>query len=299
MNVLVAGSSGLIGSALVGALEQRGDSVTRLVRREPRAGQAERRWNPTEGVLDRDAVSGFDAVVHLSGESLADGRWTSARKKRLLSSRIDTTRLLSERLASLEQKPGVLVSASAIGVYGDRGDEVLTEDSPPGDGFLANLCLAWEQAADPARSAGVRVVHVCFGLVLSPLGGVLAKMLPPFKMGLGGVLGSGKQYMSWIAIGDAISAIEFVLENRAFSGRVNITSPEPVTNREFTKTLGHVLHRPTTMHVPAFAIRLAAGELGDEALLASQRVVPRSLQENGFRFRYPTLEHALRDLLGR
>jgi uncharacterized protein (TIGR01777 family) len=229
MNVLVAGSSGLIGSALVGALEQRGDSVTRLVRREPRAGQAERRWNPTEGVLDRDAVSGFDAVVHLSGESLADGRWTSARKKRLLSSRIDTTRLLSERLASLEQKPGVLVSASAIGVYGDRGDEVLTEDSPPGDGFLANLCLAWEQAADPARSGGVRVVHVCFGLVLSPLGGVLAKMLPPFKMGLGGVLGSGKQYMSWIAIGDAISAIEFVLENRAFSGRVNITSPEPVT----------------------------------------------------------------------
>jgi uncharacterized protein (TIGR01777 family) len=299
MNVLVTGSSGLIGSALVRALERRGDSVTRLVRREPRADLAERRWDPLEGKLEQGVVSGFDAVVHLSGESLADGRWTSARKKRLVSSRIDTTRLLSKRLASLQQKPEVLLSASAIGIYGNRSDEVLTEDSPPGDGFLANLCLAWEQAADPARSAGVRVVHLCFGLVLSPLGGVLAKMLPPFKLGLGGVLGVGKQYMSWIALDDAVAAIAFVLDEDALAGRVNVTSPEPVTNREFTKTLGHVLHRPTSMHVPAVAIRLAAGELADEALLASQRVVPQRLEEGGFRFRHPRLEDALRHLLGR
>ncbi|HEX2475396.1 MAG TPA: TIGR01777 family oxidoreductase [Lacipirellulaceae bacterium] len=299
MIVAITGSSGLLGTALVDALAAEGHLVRRLVRRPVRDAQREIRWDPAAGTIDAGQLSGVDAIVHLAGENLADHRWTEAVKARIRDSRIQGTRLLCETLAGLASKPSVLVSASAIGYYGDRGAEVVNESSPPGRGFLAELCQAWEAATHAARDADVRVVNLRLGVVLSRDGGALAKMLTPFKLGLGGVIGSGQQYLSWISLDDVVSAIQFALVAAAVCGPVNAVAPQPVTNREFTKTLGRVLRRPTVFPMPAFAARLAFGEMADEMLLSGVRVEPQALSSAGFAFHHPQLELALRHAISR
>ncbi len=299
MKILATGSTGLVGSALIPFLTTGGHEVVRLSRRKPDTAEPVIQWDPSAGELPKDELEDFDAVIHLAGESIAEGRWTDEKKARIRNSRIEGTRLLCETLASLERKPRVLISASAIGFYGDRGDEVLTEESSSGDSFLAKVCWDWETAADPARAAGIRVVHPRIGIVLSADGGALAKMLTPFKLCAGGVVGSGKQYWSWVALDDLIGIIHHGLTRETIEGPVNAVAPNPPTNREFTKTLGKVLGRPTIFPMPAFAARVALGEMADELLLASARVIPRRLQESGYEFRFTELEAALRHTLGR
>ncbi len=298
MNVLISGSSGLIGSALASFLAAGGHSVGRLVRRAGPSGGAEVFWDPQAGLLDPARLEGFDGVVHLAGDSIAEGRWTEQKKRRLLDSRVKGTRLLSEALSRTQRPPRVMVCASAVGYYGNRGAELLREDSPPGSLFLSRLCREWEEAAEPARRKGIRVVHPRFGVVLSALGGALAKMLFPFRMGLGGRIGSGEQYMSWIAIDDVLGVVLHALTTESLRGPTNAVTPSPVTNSEFTRTLGRVLGRPTVFPMPAFAAHLAFGEMADELLLASARVDPAKLRDSGYRFQYPDLEPALRHLLG-
>lgn len=297
MHILLSGSSGLIGSALIPALAGEGHRVTRLVRSTPRDAGDSIPWDPAAGVLDAPSLEGFDAVVHLAGESIAGGRWTVERKARIRDSRVNGTRLLSERLAQLARPPKVLISASAVGYYGDRGDETLTEESPPGSKFLAGVCSEWEAATELAAHRGIRVVVLRCGVVLSPTAGALAKMLFPFRMGVGGVVGSGKQYFSWISIDDLVRAIMHVLKTDSLRGAVNAVAPHAVTNAEFTKALGQVLGRPTIVPMPAFAARIAFGEMADELLLASARVVPSKLLDSRFVFRHTEIEPALRDLL--
>jgi uncharacterized protein len=297
MIVAVSGASGMIGRALVEALEAHGHLVRRLVRRELRDSDLEIAWDPAAGKIDAAELNGIDAVVHLAGESLAAHRWSKSFKQKITDSRTKGTRLLCEALAGLGSKPDVLCSASAVGYYGHRGDDLVAESSPPGDGFLANVCQQWEAATHSARDAGIRVVNVRMGVVLSPAGGALASMLLPFRLGLGGVIGSGRQYLSWIAIDDLVAAIEFALEQNTVAGAVNAVSPNPVTNREFTKALGRVLGRPTIVPMPALAARLALGEMADEMLLGGVRAEPRVLQAAGFQFEYPQLEPALRHVL--
>jgi uncharacterized protein (TIGR01777 family) len=294
MRILVSGASGLIGSALVPALRGDGHTVTPLVRGRDEPGAV--RWDPAGGVLDPAAVEGVDAAVHLAGETI-DGRWTDAKKKRIMDSRRDSTRLLAETLARLERRPQVLVSASAVGYYGNGGDQELTEESPSGEGFLAEVVRVWEEASTPAAAAGVRVANTRFGIVLSPKGGALGRMLTPFKLGLGGPFGSGRQYMSWIALDDLVGALRHVIGTEALSGPINTTAPEPVTNKDFARTLGRVLGRPALVPVPPPALRLALGQFAEEGLLFSQRAVPKRLLDSGYTFRFPQLEPALRHLL--
>jgi len=298
MEIVVSGSTGLIGSALISSLTAAGHRVVRLVRRSPRPGTSDVFWDPAKAYVDTTKLEKKDAVVHLAGESIAE-RWTPQKKIRIQESRVRGTQLLCEGLRQLEQPPKVLVSASAVGYYGDRGDEVLREESAPGSGFLADVCRQWEEATEPAARRGIRVVHLRLGVVLSPKGGALAKMLPPFRTGVGGKIGSGKQYMSWIAIDDLIGSIQHVIQTPALQGPVNAVAPNPVTNLEFTKALGTVLSRPTIAPLPAFAVRLAFGQMGEELLLASQRVEPSRLQSSGFSFRFLDLEAALRHVLAR
>jgi uncharacterized protein (TIGR01777 family) len=298
MNILVTGASGLLGSALVSALTSAGHSVTRLVRSQPQSGEKAARWDPMAGTIDTGAFEGLDAVVHLAGENIAE-RWTAAKKVKIRDSRVKGTQVLSEALSHLASPPTVLVSASAIGYYGDRGEAILTEESPPGSSFLSEVCRAWEAATEPARQQGIRVVPLRFGVVLSATGGALAKMLPPFRLGLGGILGSGRQYMSWIALDDAVGAIQHAIVTDSLQGPTNAAAPQANTNQEFTKTLGKVLGRPTAIPFPAFAARLMFGEMADELLLASARVQPTKLLASGFSFRYPELEGALRHVLAR
>ena len=297
MQIAVSGSSGLVGSALLPFLTAGGHRVTRLVRKD--AGVGEIPWDPAGGVRDLSHLEGVDAVVHLAGENIAAGRWTAARKEEIRRSRVEGTRRLCESLARLSRRPKGVVSASAIGFYGSRGDEALREDSAPGSDFLAQVCREWEAATDLASRAGIRVVHLRFGVILSPAGGALKKMLLPFKMGAGGRIGSGAQFMSWIAIDDAVGAIHHAIVTESLQGPVNGVAPTPVSNAEFTRTLARVLSRPAIAPMPAFAARLAFGELADFLLLASQRVMPTRLQASGYKFRYPELEGALRHLLGR
>ncbi len=300
MKILVSGSGGLIGSALLPALRAAGHQVTRLARRRSAALPAEDStipWDPKAGELEGSPLEGVEAAVHLAGENIAARRWTPAQKAEIRDSRIRGTALLSERLASLRQPPTTLVAASAIGYYGDRGEELLNEDSPSGNDFLSEVCRDWEAASIPAAERGIRVVHLRFGIVLSPRGGALAKMLPPFRLGGGGKIGHGQQYMSWISLDDAVGVIQHTLTHSELSGPVNGVAPHAATNLEFTKTLGKVLSRPTLFPMPAFAARLAFGEMADALLLASTRVEPRRLAATGYSFRHPTLEGALRHLL--
>jgi uncharacterized protein len=298
-HVAVTGGSGLIGTALIQQLRQGPHKVTQLVRRP--AGPGELGWDPAGGRLDPVALEGVDAVVHLAGENVGT-RWTAARKRRIRESRVNGTRLLSQTIARLRRPPRVLISASAIGIYADRGDEILTEASTLGDpdsDFLASVSQQWEAAADSARAAGVRVVHPRFGVVLSPAGGALRKLLLPFRLGLGGRLGRGTQWLSWISIDDAVGVIHQALETDTYRGPLNATAPDPVTNRDFTRTLGRVLRRPTLFPVPAAALRFALGEMADETLLASARALPTKLLQSGYQFRYGELEAALRHVLGK
>ncbi len=298
MEIVVSGASGLIGSAIVSNLTAAGHRVARLVRTQPGAGSGDIHWDPEKAYVDTTQLGGKSAVVHLAGETIAQ-RWTPAAKRRIHFSRMRGTQLLSEALRQLSPPPEVLVSASAIGYYGNRADEVLREDSGPGKGFLADVCRDWEAATEPASRAGIRAVHLRTGIVLSDQGGALAKMLPPFRMGAGGVIGSGRQYMSWIALDDLIAAIGHIIQTPSIQGAVNAVAPRPVTNREFTKTLGKVLSRPTIAPLPSFAVRLMFGEMGDALLLASQRVEPARLKVSGFSFRFPELEAVLRQAIGR
>ena len=298
MRILITGSSGLIGSALVSARSGRGDEVVRLVRRREDADSSTVYWDPAAGAIETSGLEGADAVVHLAGESIATGRWSADKKRRIRDSRVGGTRLLSEALADLDRKPAVMVAASAIGYYGDRGEEVLSEESELGSGFLADVGAEWEAATEPARAAGIRVVNLRIGVVLAPEGGALGAMLPVFRLGLGGPLGSGSQYMSWIELDDLVRAIEHVLAAEEIAGPVNAVSPMPVTNRAFTKTLGRVLGRPVILFVPSAALRLAFGEMAEETLLASARVMPERLKATGFSFHYPELEGALRHVFG-
>lgn len=295
--VVISGASGLVGSHLQQSLSRAGHTVRPLVRRAPRhAGEIP--WHPDRGELCADDLEGCDAVVNLSGESIAAGRWSAARKTRLRESRIRSTELLAGTIARLRRPPRVLVSASAVGYYGDRGDAVLDESSPAGRGFLPELCGAWEAACEPARSAGVRVVNLRIGLVLSRAGGALRAVRPLFGFGLGGVIGSGRQFMSWIALRDLLGAIQFALTSESLHGAVNATAPVPVTNRDFTRTLGRVLRRPAVLPAPGFAIRAVLGEMGRSLLLEGCRAVPRALLTAGFEFALPELEPALRWELG-
>jgi uncharacterized protein len=296
MKVLIAGASGLVGSALIPALEAEGAEVTRLVRTT--AGTGEIEWHPNHDQIDAAKLEGFDAVINFAGENIAGGRWTDEQKRKIHDSRVNGTHLLSEAMARLKQPPKVFLCASATGIYGDRGDEILDEQSDSGGGFLAGVCREWEQATEPAVAAGVRTVNLRFGPILAREGGMLAKLLTPFKMGMGGKVGSGKQYISWVAIDDALGAIKLALKDESIRGPLNIVSPHPVTNEEFTKTLGHVLSRPTALAMPAFAVRLAFGEMADEMLLTSQRVIPKRLKDAGYEFEYPELQGALRKHLG-
>lgn len=295
MKVLLSGVSGPIGAALLPALSQSGHQLVRLVRGDA-SGDAQISWDPSKSISP-DAVSGFDAVIHLAGESIV-GRWTQAKKARIRQSRVLGTRNLTAALAKAAQPPRVLISASAIGFYGDRGDELLREDSASGQGFLPEVCREWEQAVAPANAAGIRTVNIRTGVVLSEKGGALQAMLLPFKLGLGGRIGSGQQWLSWIDVQDVVGGIQHVLNKEAVSGPVNLVAPNPVTNAEFTKTLASVLHRPAVFPMPAFAARLVFGQMGDELLLASQRVEPSKLVSNGYTFQYSGLRKSLQHVLG-
>jgi uncharacterized protein (TIGR01777 family) len=297
LTVLVTGSTGMIGSALVDRLGTGGHRVRRLVRSPRQTGESAFLWDPQKGTIDDAALANLDAAVHLAGETVS-GRWTEAKRKRILESRVKGTRLLSESLGRLDRRPSVLVCASAIGYYGDRGDERLTEQSPGGAGFLTGVVRGWEEAARPAADAGVRVVHLRSGIVLSASGGALERMLLPFRLGLGGSFGDGSQYMSWISLDDELGAIEHALAAEQVAGPVNAVAPNPVTNREFAKTLARVLGRPAVVRTPALALRLALGGFARESLLASQRALPQRLLDSGYRFQHPELEGALRHLLG-
>lgn len=298
LKLAISGATGLVGRTLTPFLLGGGHEVRRLTRRAGHPGDVN--WSHEEGRIEVVKLDGLDGVVHLAGENIA-ARWTTRRKKRIRDSRVIGTRFLCETLARLGRPPRVLVSASAVGIYGDRGDEILTEESPlaaqPAD-FLADVAREWETATEPARAAGIRVVNLRFGIVLTPAGGALAKLLPPFRLGLGGRIGSGRQWMSWIGIDDVVGAIHHALMTDSLSGPVNVTSPHPRTNQEFTAALGRVLRRRPRVAVPAEAVRLALGEMGQVALLSSSRVLPVRLQESGYAFRHPHLPGALRFLLG-
>jgi uncharacterized protein (TIGR01777 family) len=297
MRVMVTGSSGLIGHALCSHLAEQSHDVVTAVRRPVRPGEPAIRWDPEAGTIDSRRLEGVDAVIHLAGAGIGDHRWDDARKRVLVESRTRSTAMLARALANLDRRPRVLVSASAIGFYGDRGDDVLTEQSPPGADFLASLCVRWEAETAPAAEAGIRVVCARTGVVMTGQGGALHKMLPLFKLGLGGRFGSGAQWWSWITLDDEIRAVAWLLENDV-SGPVNLTAPNPVTNREFTRVLSAVLHRPARLPVPRFGPRLLLGsELADALLFTSARVRPTVLESSGFGFCHSDLEAGLRSVL--
>jgi uncharacterized protein len=300
--ILLSGASGMLGSALRQALA--GDyEIFRLVRR-PAASESELEWHPESSrpFAETSALEGLTAAIHLSGANVAGRRWSGAYKREIVASRVDSTRVLAAALAGLRCPPRALLVASGTGIYGNRGEEILDESSAPGTGFLADLCRSWEAAAEPARQAGIRVVHLRCGLVLDGREGVLARMLPIFRLGLGGRLGSGRQWMGWIALADLIAAVRFLLENENLanenlSGPVNLVAPEPVTNAGFARALGRAVRRPAVFPAPAFVLRLAFGEMADEALLAGARVVPKRLMDAGFQFQLAGIDEALRDAL--
>lgn len=296
MKILIAGSTGLIGKRLTDDLIASGHTVVPLVRYRDQEGIY---WQPKKGILDPASIEGFDAVINLAGDNISTGRWTEQKKQRIRDSRVLTTRTLAEALAQLKKPPKVWINGSAIGYYGDGNDKIFDETSPAGKSFLAIVCDEWETATKAASDAGIRVVMLRTGIVLTPNGGALQRMLTPFQLGLGGVLGNGRQYMSWISLEDEIRVIQFCLNNDKISGPVNAVSPSPITNRAFTKTLGRVLHRPTILPVPKFVIKIIFGEMGQELLLSSTRAVPKKLEANGYQFVHSDLEKTLKALLGK
>lgn len=296
MNIVMTGSSGLIGTALRELLESKGHQVFRMLRQP--AGDSPFSWQPEKEKIHWDESIPVDAVIHLAGESIAGGRWTLAKKRAIFHSRVDSTRLLARHLAQLTNKPNVFISGSAIGFYGDTQDNMAIEDSPHGKDFLADVASAWEAASYASKNAGIRTINIRTGIVLSKQGGALQQMLLPFKMGLGGVIGNGKQYMSWVALPEIIQMIDFILNNEEVKGAVNLVSPKAVDNRTFTKTLGQVLKRPTVLPMPAFMVRLLFGEIGDLLLLSSIRVYPQKLEDAGYAFQYTDLTGALNQVLG-
>lgn len=295
MRVVIAGSSGLIGTSLVASLRQGEHEVRRLVRRRPEAPD-EHGWNPAEDLLDEEALAGADAVVNLCGAGLADRRWSTERKELLVSSRVRPTALLAEAVAA--HGVPALINGSAVGYYGDTGELPVTESTPPGSGFLADLCRQWEAATSPARGAGARVVQSRTGLVISPSGGLVGRLKPLFSLLLGAKLGDGSQYMPWISLDDAVGALRFLVEREDVAGPVNLTGPAPVTNAEFTRELGAALGRPAPWAVPEFVLRTALGQVADEALLAGQRAIPEQLDKHGYPFVHPTLDAALSTITG-
>lgn len=299
MNVLVSGSTGLVGTAVVASLTAEGHGVTRLVRTQGAPGTAAIAWDPVAKRLPAPALEGLDAVVHLAGENIAKGRWNAAKKGKIRDSRVQGTRVLCEALAQLVEPPKVLVSASAIGYYGSRGDRVMREESRPGTDFLAEVCQAWEAATKPAAERGIRVVHLRIGVVMAREGGALHKMVTPLKWGAGGIIGSGQQYVSWVALDDVAGIVQHALATEALEGPVNAVAPNPVTNHELTKTLGRVLKRPTLFPMPKPMVQAMFGEMGDALLLSSTRVASTRLEGSGYTFRHPDLEGALRYILGR
>ena len=298
MKVLISGSHGLVGSALIKSLESDGYEAVRLVRHAP-TGASEIEWSPERYSIALARLEDLEAVVHLAGESIAEGRWTEEKKRRIRESRVKGTRLLSDSLANVKHPPKSFLCASAIGYYGNRGDEILTESSPPGDDFLASVCVEWEKATKEAVQKGIRTVNLRFGVILDSKGGALAKMLPPFRMGVGGKIGPGRQWMSWIALADVVGAIKHALTNETLSGPVIVVAPNPVRNAEFTETLGKAVSRPTLFPIPAFGARLAFGEMADALLLSSQRVEPERLKKAGYQFRHSELKGALRHVLAK
>lgn len=294
VRIVVSGASGFIGSALVASFEAKGHEVLRLVRREA-SGNSELSWNPAAGELDAAALGVVDAIVNLGGATI-EKRWTAARQREIMDSRVDTTSLLARTAAALEPRPSVFLCAGGAGIYGDRGGEVLTEESSSGAGFLADVCRAWEAAADPARAAGIRVVNFRHGIVLARGGGALARLLTPFRLGVGGRIGSGRQWWTWVGMPDVVAAYAFALEGD-LSGAVNLCAPNPVTNEQLTHALGRALRRPTVLPLPAFAARLAFGEMADELLLGGQRALPARLLDGGFDFTAPTIDDGLAQAL--
>ena len=294
MKILISGSSGLIGTAATTALKSDGHNVVHLVRPGKTTNPGDIQWDPMRATVDVAGLEGIDVVIHLSGAGIADGRWTEERKQLLRSSRIDTTRVLVDSLSRLKQKPRLLIVASAIGYYGSRGDEILTESSTTGTDFLALVCRDWEAEASRAAERGIRTVMLRSGVVLSGKGGALPKMLPPFKLGVGGRLGSGQQWMSWIAIEDVVGIIRHTIAKEQVSGPVNVVAPSPVRNEEFTRLLAGMLHRPAIFPAPAFVLRLAMAEMADAVLLSSDRVKPEQMLAAGYKFRFEILEPALR-----
>ncbi|MCZ6759310.1 MAG: TIGR01777 family oxidoreductase [Gemmatimonadetes bacterium] len=294
MKIAVTGSTGLVGSALVAHLESSGHVVKRIVRRRDSADSDSVYWDPEAGMIEVDKLAGLDAAVHLAGENIAKRRWSKRQKARILKSRVNGTRLLSATVAGLDPKPEVMVCASAMGYYGDRCDEILTEDSGSGELFLSRVVRDWEAATTPAADAGIRVVNLRLGLVVSGAGGAIRQMMLPFKLGLGGRVGSGRQWVSWIAMADLVRLIQHCLTDRSLRGAVNAASPNPVTNRDLAQTLAKVLHRPAIMPLPSFVVRAALGQMGEELLLSSARLSPVKLVASGFEFHSPDLESALR-----
>ena len=296
MRILICGASGLIGKALTKTLEAKGCELLLAGRKEPQD-ERETKWTIEDGFAEPKRLEGLDAVIHLAGESVSALRWTDEKKAAIRSSRVDGTRSVVDALAKLKSRPKVLISGSAVGFYGDRDDEILTESSTSGDNFLAKTCREWEAESRRAEDAGIRTVLLRTGVVLSKDGGALATMLLPFKLGVGGVIGDGKQWMSWISLDDEIRAIEFVLEHEEVRGAVNLVSPNPVTNQEFTTALGEALYRPTFIPLPEFAVSMLLGEMGDELLLSSTRAVPARLEQLGFEWQFPALKPALEHAL--
>ncbi|RME03415.1 MAG: TIGR01777 family protein [Planctomycetota bacterium] len=297
MKVAITGSNGFLGSALKKALEEKGIPTLRLVRSKEQLEENSAFWNPIEKEIEKEKLKECSAVVHLAGENISNKRWTPSQKEILYQSRVLSTQFLSQTIAELSPSIQVLLSASAIGYYGNRGKQILTEDSTPGTGFLAKVCQDWEAATKPAEKSGIRVCHLRIGVVLNPQGGALKKMLLPFKLGLGGRLGNGNQFLSWIALEDLVAAIIFLLKHNEISGPVNLTAPNPITNKEFTKTLGYVLKRPTLLPIPTLALKILFGEMAEETLLASTRAIPAKLLDSPFLFQSPELLPALQKML--
>ncbi len=298
LTILISGASGLIGSSLIPFLTTGGHRVVQLVRKYPLTNNEDVFWDPSSGILDPGDLGKIDAVVHLSGENIGQGIWTQEKKKRIIESRVNGTHLISKTIAGLKDPPDVLICASAIGYYGNRGNQLLIEEDGPGDDFISDVCVKWEKAAEPAQQKGIRTVFMRIGVVLAPQGGALAKLMLPFKAGLGGKIGAGGQYMSWVSIDDVTGAIYHAFYNKDIRGPVNVVAPFPVTNLEFTKTLGKLFKRPTVFSVPSQAIKLAFGEMGKEILLSSTNVKPQKLIDAGYTFRYPDLEKVLSQTLG-